>query len=105
MFRVVLEFLFTIAAILVARAVFTHLLKGVKEASRNAYEQTRDEAERRRASAESAKETYSTGQLHKDPVCGTYVAESTPFRRQISGGSFYYYCSDRCRQSHTPVAS
>jgi YHS domain-containing protein len=103
MFRALLELLITIAIILMARAVLTHLLKSITIASRNAYRQTMDEAERRRDAAESARETHSTGQLHKDPVCGTYVAESTPYRRQISGDTFYY-CSDTCRQAHTPVA-
>ena len=102
MFRVVLELLITIAVILMARAVFTHLLKSITVASRNAYRQTMDEAERRKEAAESAGETRSTGHLHKDPVCGTYVAESTPYCRQLSGDTFYY-CSDTCRQAHTPV--
>ena len=103
MFRALLEILITIGVILIARAVLPHLLKGIAVASRNAYQQTMDESERRNRAAESAGESRSTGQLHKDPVCGTYVAESTPFRRQISGDTFYY-CSDRCREVHTPVA-
>ena len=104
MFRVILELLITLAVILMARTVFTHLLRSITIASRNAYQQTAEEAERRRGAAESDRETRSTGQLHKDPVCGTYVAESTPYRRQISGDAFYY-CSDTCRQIHTPVGT
>jgi hypothetical protein len=103
MFRAILELLITIAVLLMARAVFTHLLKSITIASRNAYRQTMDEAEWRRDATESARETHSTGQLHKDPVCGTYVAESTPYRLQISGDTFYY-CSDACRRTHIPVA-
>ena len=100
MFRALLEILITIGVVLIARAVLTHLLRSIAVASRNAYQQTTDEAEQRNR---AAGESRSTGQLHKDPVCGTYVAESTPFRRQISGDTFYY-CSDRCREVHTPVA-
>jgi YHS domain-containing protein len=44
-------------------------------------------------------ETPRAGELHKDPVCGTYVPESTSFRRQLSGKTVYY-CSDACRQKH-----
>jgi YHS domain-containing protein len=39
------------------------------------------------------------GELHRDPVCGTYVAESTPHQRRISGQMFYY-CSESCRERH-----
>jgi YHS domain-containing protein len=102
MFRAILELIVTIAVVLIARAVMTHFVQSVKTASRNAYSQTMDEAQRRRESAESAQNVRSTGELHKDPVCGTYVAESTPFRRQISGDTFYY-CSDKCREAHATV--
>ena len=104
MFRAILELLITIGFVLIARAVFTHLLRSVTIASRNAYRQTMEESERRQNTAESAREAHSTGQLHKDPVCGTYVAESTPYRRQVSGDTFYY-CSDTCQQAHTPVSA
>ena len=103
MFRAILELLMTVAVVLIARVVLTHLTQSVKTASRNAYRQTMDEAQRRQEGSESSENTRSTGQLYKDPVCGTYVPESTRFRRQISGDTFYY-CSDRCRELHTPVA-
>jgi len=102
MLRAALELLITIAIVLVARVVLTRLMRSISVASRNAYRQTMDEAERRNGAAESTQETRSTGQLHKDPVCGTYVAESTPYRPQLAGDTFYY-SSDRCRQVHEPV--
>jgi hypothetical protein len=43
------------------------------------------------------------GDLHRDPVCGTFVAESTPFQRRLTGQVFYY-CSDACREKHALVA-
>lgn len=103
MFRAILELLVTISVVLLARVLFTHLLRSINIASRNAYQQTMEEAERRQEAAESARSTHSTGQLHKDPVCGTYVAESTPYQRKASADTFYY-CSDECRQAHVPVA-
>lgn len=39
------------------------------------------------------------GDLHRDPVCGTYVAESTPHQQRISGQVFYY-CSESCKERH-----
>lgn len=34
--------------------------------------------------------------LKKDPVCGTYVPESSPYRKS-AGGSIHYFCSENCR--------
>ncbi|HXP84441.1 MAG TPA: YHS domain-containing protein [Bryobacteraceae bacterium] len=34
--------------------------------------------------------------LHKDPVCGTFVAPSTAWQK-VSGGKTYYFCSTQCR--------
>jgi hypothetical protein len=43
------------------------------------------------------------GDLHRDPVCGTFVAETTAFQRRVSGQTFYY-CSDSCKDKHSLVA-
>jgi hypothetical protein len=43
------------------------------------------------------------GDLHRDPVCGTFVAESTPFQRRQAGSTFYY-CSEACKEKHALVA-
>jgi YHS domain-containing protein len=32
-------------------------------------------------------------------VCGTYVVESTPFRRQV-GSTAFYFCSEECLRKH-----
>jgi uncharacterized protein len=34
--------------------------------------------------------------LHKDPVCGTFVAPSAAWQK-ASGGKTYYFCSTQCR--------
>ncbi len=43
------------------------------------------------------------GDLHRDPVCGTFVAESTAFQRRL-GAQTFYYCSDACREKHALAA-
>jgi YHS domain-containing protein len=40
--------------------------------------------------------------LHKDPICGTYVVESTRLQRLI-GGQRFYYCSEECQEKHALV--
>jgi YHS domain-containing protein len=36
------------------------------------------------------------GDLKRDPVCGTYVAEAASIKRS-AGGQVYYFCSPECR--------
>jgi len=94
MFRAILELIITILVAMVARAVFASVMKGFGSAASNAFQQ-----QQRSGQADPPKETSRAGELHKDPVCGTYVSESTSFRRQLSGKTVYY-CSDACRQKH-----
>ncbi len=100
MFRALLELLFTILIVLIARAVLTSVMKGIANASRGASQNPPRESSRQRS---TTRPSQPTGELHKDPVCGTYVAESTPFRRQAAGQTFYY-CSEACREKHALVA-
>jgi YHS domain-containing protein len=105
MFRALFELLLTILIVLVARAVLGSLLKGISRASSNSFQtgaaDPRTASPRGSTSPPSGPQTG--GELHKDPVCGTYVAESTPFRRQSAGQTFYY-CSSDCREKHALVA-
>jgi YHS domain-containing protein len=36
------------------------------------------------------------GELHKDPVCGTYISEAAALTKQLDGRT-YYFCSPACR--------
>jgi YHS domain-containing protein len=96
MLRAVIELLFTILVIIVARAVLTSVMKGLAKASSTAF---RSQMQSSNSSANASPQTPGGGDLHKDPVCGTYVAESTPFRQHIVGQVFYY-CSEACREKH-----
>jgi|SRR5579875_248599 len=101
MFRAAIELLITILIVLVARAVLTSVMRGIANAGANAFRKgaTASSSAPRPASPP----TSPTGELHKDPVCGTYVTESTPFRQNLSGQTFYY-CSGACREKHSLVA-
>jgi YHS domain-containing protein len=37
--------------------------------------------------------------LHQDPVCGTYVAAGSSFRK-ICKGQVFHFCSEKCRDSY-----
>jgi YHS domain-containing protein len=41
------------------------------------------------------------GELHKDPVCGVYVAESAAVKLAAKGGTVYF-CSAACRDKYLP---
>lgn len=44
------------------------------------------------------------GDLHRDPVCGTFVSEGSRFQNRVSGQR-YYYCSEECRSKHAALVS
>ena len=101
MFRALLELLFTVLVVVIARMVLTALMRGLANSSRGAFRTMKTQSRSEQRSADPP--SHPTGELHKDPVCGTYVAESTPFRRQ-TGGQTFYYCSEACREKHALVA-
>ena len=41
-----------------------------------------------------------TGELKKDPVCGTYVPAATAISKR-SGGQTLYFCSTNCRDKYS----
>lgn len=40
-----------------------------------------------------------SGELKRDPVCGTFVPANTSFQKTIRGNS-YHFCSAECRDKH-----
>ena len=105
MYRALFELLITVFIIVVARSLLTSLLKGIATASRSFQagpDQSRN-GDPSAASASGQKRSPSPSELHKDPVCGTYVAESTPYQRR-SSSEVFYYCSTQCREKHALVA-
>ncbi len=91
MFRALFELIIVLVIAMVGRAVLASVMKQFGAAASSAFQQPQAQPQ--------PKEAPRTGELHKDPVCGTYVSESTSFRRQLSGKTVYY-CSDACRQKH-----
>jgi YHS domain-containing protein len=100
MLRAVLELLITIIVAMAARAILTSIMRGIANGSSAAFQR----GQQPQPPPSGASPGPAKGnELHKDPVCGTYVAESTSYRRQISGQTFYY-CSERCKEKHALVA-
>lgn len=45
--------------------------------------------------------TTAAGELKRDPVCGTYVAEAASIK-QVIGGEVVHFCSEACRAKYRP---
>ena len=103
MFRALLELLFSIFIIMVARSILTAAMKGLKTGTASAFQQGAQAQDTAQQAAGAKPQQPSGTELHKDPVCGMYVAESTQFRRN-AGRETFYYCSADCRAKHSPVA-
>jgi YHS domain-containing protein len=101
MFRAVIELLFFIAFVLIGRAVLNSILRGIARSASNSF--SRSAGDRPAQQQQQQQPPGVTGELHKDPVCGTYVAESSALKRQV-GRETFYYCSESCREKHSLVA-
>ena len=103
MLRAVIELILTIAVVLIARAVLSSIMKGIVRASSGSFPNAQPGPGVNRGPGSASQTASTAGELHKDPVCGTYVAESGAFKRQ-TGGQTFYYCSAACREKHSLVA-
>lgn len=104
MLRAALELLITIIIVIAARAILTSFLKGIANSSSAAFQhRPQDQGNASNAGPGAASSAPKGNELHKDPVCGTYVAESSQFKRQ-AGGQTFYYCSANCKEKHALVA-
>ncbi len=88
MLRAILEIAVVLIVVGLARSILSSIVKGVGTAARNV------------PPAPSAASS-SAGTLHRDPVCGTFVSDSTSFQNRV-GSQLFFYCSAACKASHQP---
>jgi YHS domain-containing protein len=98
MIRVVTEAIITITVLLMARAIISSILQSFGNKTSTSRRTTKNSDGFR-----PEDHTAMRGTLHRDPVCGTFVPETTPFRREVSG-SHFYYCSEVCREAHARIS-
>jgi hypothetical protein len=94
MFRFILYTLLLIIVISIVKSVIGVVMRSLGDFA------GRPDAPPRAKSGQSS--ARLGGDLHRDPVCGTFVAESTVFQRRL-GSQTFYYCSDACREKHALV--
>jgi YHS domain-containing protein len=97
--RVLFDLIITIVVAMVARAIIGSLMKGFSNSARSGFGQPAAPSQAPPQPAQPKEPVVIAGELHKDPVCGMYVAESTRFQRK-SGRDQFYYCSELCRDKH-----
>jgi YHS domain-containing protein len=101
MIRAIIELLVTIIIAMAARAILRSVFQGIANGSSTAFPRGQQPDQQNAKAAQPG--PLKGNELHKDPVCGTYVSESTAYRRQASGQTFYY-CSEGCKEKHALVA-
>lgn len=91
MFRVIFYLLFTVVIITVLRGVIGIIMKGLAGIfGPQAGQQVRHGP---------GDQVPLTGELKKDPACGTYIAAATSIQEKV-GGQTFYFCSKQCRDKY-----
>jgi len=90
MFRAIFYLLLTVVVISVLKSIVGIFLKGVAQAMK---------AGSGAPGAPSSNQVPLTGELKKDPVCGTYIAAATSLKEKV-GGQTFHFCSQSCRDKY-----
>jgi YHS domain-containing protein len=92
MFRVILYLLFAVILISVLRAVMGIIAKGFGALMGPRPGQAQ-------SNQAPGKQVPLTGELKKDPACGTYIAAASSIQEKV-GGEILYFCSKQCRDKY-----
>ena len=91
MIRLVVILLASILLITVLRAVVGLILKGFADLVRG--------GNQRPASGPGQAQVPLSGELKRDPVCGTFVSTTSSVKK-TAGGQVLHFCSVECRDKH-----
>jgi YHS domain-containing protein len=94
MFRVIIYLLLTVAAITVLKGIVGIFLKGVAQAMKD-----NPGAPGARSTNRGSHQVPLTGELKKDPVCGTYIAAASSLKETVAGQTVHF-CSAECRDKY-----
>ena len=92
MFRAIFYLLLTVVVITVLKSIIGIVLKGVSEVMRPGSGPPG-------AGPRPSNQVPLTGELKKDPVCGTYIAAATSIKEKV-GGQTFHFCSQECRDKY-----
>ena len=92
MFRLILDLLLTVVVLTVLKSIIGIVLRGVSQAMKPG-------ATAPGAGPQPSNQIPLTGELKKDPVCGTYIATTTSIKEKV-GGQIFHFCSQECRDKY-----
>jgi YHS domain-containing protein len=91
MFRVIFWLLGLVVIISLLRGVIGIILKGLGELLNPRANQQSPQRQQNQVPL--------SGELKKDPACGTYIAAATSIHENV-GGETFYFCSKQCRDKY-----
>ena len=91
MFRVIFWLLGLVVIISILRGVIGIIFKGIGELV--------SPRSRQPGGQSPSNQVPLTGELKKDPACGTYIAAATSIHETV-GGETFYFCSTQCRDKY-----
>ena len=91
MFRIIFWLLGIVVMISLLRGVLGIILRGLGMILNPSNPQTN--------AREPSSQVPLSGELKKDPACGTYIAAATSLKENV-GGETIYFCSKQCRDKY-----
>src|ERR1700731_4466245 len=91
MFRVIFWLLGLVVIISILRGVIGIIFKGLGELV--------SPRSRKPGGQSPSNSVPLTGELKKDPACGTYIAAANSIHETV-GGETFYFCSRQCRDKY-----
>ena len=91
MFRLIFYLLVTVFLITIVRGVLGVVLRGLS--------QLVSSGQPAQAKQSPAGSVPLSGELKKDPSCGTYISAATAIKQTV-GGQTYHFCSAECRDKY-----
>ncbi len=92
MFRLIFELILTVVVLTVLKSIVGIVLRGFSQAMKPGPAAPG-------AGPRPSQQVPLTGELKKDPVCGTYIATATSIKEKV-GGQLFHFCSQECRDKY-----
>jgi YHS domain-containing protein len=99
MFRLIFELLLTVVVLTVLKSIIGIVLRGVSEAMKPGSKPPGNGSR-----PPDSRQVPLTGELKKDPVCGTYISTATSIKEK-AGGEVLHFCSTACRDKYVATAA
>jgi YHS domain-containing protein len=92
MLRLIFELILTVVVLTVAKSILGIVLRGFSQAMK-------PDSTPPGVGPRPSNQVPLTGELKKDPVCGTYISTATSIKEKV-GGQVFHFCSQECRDKY-----